>query len=73
MSYYVCKQSLCIKCDAVSIVSSVKKLFIFKHQVLLLLRWKLYDEASFEISAFATEASMAFTVNLIFFAQKWYV
>ncbi len=40
-SYYVCKQSLWITCDAVSIVSSIIKLSLFKQQVLLILRWKM--------------------------------
>ncbi len=40
-SYYVCKQSLCLKYDVVSIVSSVIKLSQFEQQVLLILKWNL--------------------------------
>ncbi len=38
-SYLVCKQSLRIKCDAVSIVSSVIKVSLFEQQVILILGW----------------------------------
>jgi hypothetical protein len=39
-SYYACKLSLHIKCDAVSFVSSVIKLSLLEQQVLLILHRK---------------------------------